>query len=210
MSTTSPPIRAYLRGVAVGAPFLLVAFPFGMVFGVAATEAGLNLAEVMGFSVLVIAGAAQFTALQLMTENAPAVIVLVSALAVNLRMVMYSASLSTHLIDAPLWQRVFVAYFNVDQTYAASVLEYDQRPQMSLREKIAFFFGAATPICPALVRRDLSGRSPGHANPSGIRARLRDSARLPCACGARAQNTCAFGGGRDSGGPVAPTGLDAV
>ncbi|MBO6602724.1 AzlC family ABC transporter permease [Boseongicola sp. H5] len=139
---------AYWQGLRAGLPFLLVVMPFGMVFGVAATEAGLNLAEVMGFSVLVIAGAAQFTALQLMTENAPTLVVLISALAVNLRMVMYSAALTPYLGDAPIWQRALVAYVNFDQNYALSVQEYEARPERPMPEKIAFYFGATTPLAP--------------------------------------------------------------
>ncbi|MFO7920324.1 MAG: AzlC family ABC transporter permease, partial [Nioella sp.] len=84
---------AYLRGIRASLPFLLVVLPFGALFGVVGTEAGLNLAQVMGFSIVIIAGAAQFTAVQLMQEQAPTVIVLASALAVNLRMAMYAASL---------------------------------------------------------------------------------------------------------------------
>ena len=83
----------YLAGVRDGLPFILMAAPFATVFGVAATDAGLTLAQVMGFSVLVIAGASQFAAVQMMADNAGIALVLFAALAVNLRMAMYSASL---------------------------------------------------------------------------------------------------------------------
>lgn len=138
---------AYWRGLRTALPFLLVVAPFGMLFGVVGTEAGLNLAQVMGFSVVIIAGAAQFTALQLMQEQAPTLIVLASALAVNLRMAMYAASLAPHLGPAPGWQRIFIAYFNVDGTYALSHLEYEARPDQSLPEKVAFYMGTASVIC---------------------------------------------------------------
>ena len=61
-STTTK--SAYWMGVRDGAPFILVAAPFAVLFGVIATEVGLNLFEVMSFSFVVIAGAAQFTALE--------------------------------------------------------------------------------------------------------------------------------------------------
>ncbi|MDP7149776.1 MAG: AzlC family ABC transporter permease, partial [Paracoccaceae bacterium] len=80
---------AFWSGFRQGLPFILVIVPFALLFGVIATEAGLSIVETLGFSVVVIAGAAQFTALQLMTEQAPTLIVLASALAVNLRMAMY-------------------------------------------------------------------------------------------------------------------------
>lgn len=138
----------YWRGVRHGAPFVLVVVPFSVLFGVVATEAGLNLAEVMGFSVLVIAGAAQFAALQLMTENAPLWIVLATALAVNLRMAMYSASLAPHLGKATLWQRAIVAYLLVDQSYALSAAKFEAEPELTLGQRLGYFFGVITPVAP--------------------------------------------------------------
>ncbi len=145
---TSQVRSAYWRGFRAGVPFLVVLIPFAMVFGVVATEAGLSVAEVLGFSALVIAGAAQITALQLMQDNAPVLMVLVAALAVNLRMAMYSAALVPHLGAAPLWQRAVIAYFNVDQTFALAQAEYEKRPAMTVPERVAFFLGVATPVCP--------------------------------------------------------------
>lgn len=139
---------AYRAGIRDGAPFILVIVPFAMLFGVLATEAGLNVFETMSFSIVVIAGAAQFTALQLMTEEAPTMVVLASALAVNLRMAMYSASLTPHIGGAPLWQRAIAAYFTVDQSYALSITKYESTPVMTLHEKVAYFFGTVTPVCP--------------------------------------------------------------
>lgn len=145
-STTTK--SAFWQGFRMGAPFTLVVAPFAMIFGVLATEAGLSVFETLMFSVTVIAGAAQLTALQLMTENTPTVIILASALAVNLRMAMYSASLTPYLGPAPLWQRVFIAYFLVDQSYACSLSKYEETPHMSLSERVAFFFGTVAPVCP--------------------------------------------------------------
>jgi len=55
---------AFRRGLRNGAPFLLMAIPFAALFGVVAADAGLQLAQTIGFSLLVIAGAAQFAALR--------------------------------------------------------------------------------------------------------------------------------------------------
>ncbi|KAF0676429.1 AzlC family protein [Profundibacterium mesophilum KAUST100406-0324] len=139
----------WARGLVQGAPFVLVIAPFATLFGVVAAEAALSLAQIMGFSALVIAGSAQFAALSMLVENAPLWAVLATALAINLRMAMYSAALVPHLGAAPLWQRALVSYMNFDQTYAASIAEYEARPQMSTGQKIGFYFGIATPIVPA-------------------------------------------------------------
>jgi len=140
--------RTFLKGMRDGSPFLIVIAPFSMLFGVVGTEAGLNLAQVMGFSVLVIAGSAQFTAIQLMTENTPVLIVLASALAINLRMAMYSASMISHFGPLPLRKRVLVSYLLVDQSYASAMVEYENHPRMTLAHKYAYFLGVMTIVAP--------------------------------------------------------------
>ncbi|MFV2053857.1 AzlC family ABC transporter permease [Aliiroseovarius sp. YM-037] len=152
---------AYLQGIRDGAPFVIVIVPFAMLFGVVATEAGLNIVETMGFTILVIAGAAQFAAIQLMVEDAPTIIILATALAVNLRMAMYSASMAPHIGEAPFWKRAFIAYFLVDQSYAVSINEYEKHPDRSIAEKLSYFFGVVTPICPLWYAFTLIGALAG-------------------------------------------------
>lgn len=160
--------RDFWQGFRDGTPFILLILPFGAVFGIVATEAGLNIYETMGFSVLVIAGAAQLVALQMMLENAPVLIVLAASLAVNLRMAMYSASLAPHLGPISWWRRGIVAYFMVDQTYAASILKYEQNPDMSHRRKFAYFMGVVTPVCPVWYLATWAGAALGTAVPAEL------------------------------------------
>lgn len=148
MEPSANPKTALLRGARDALPFILVVGPFALLFGVVGTEAGLNLAEVMGFSVLVIAGASQFAALQVMSENAPTVIVVLTALAVNLRMAMYSASLTPYLGKASLVQRGLVAYFMVDQAYTLSQIKFEMEPKMSVPARVAYYLGTVLPIAP--------------------------------------------------------------
>jgi predicted branched-subunit amino acid permease len=159
---------AFLRGARDGAPFLLVVVPFGMVVGVVGVETGLTLAEIMGFSVLVIAGASQVAAMQLMAEGAPVLVVLATALAINLRMAMYSAALAPHLGALPLWRRGLMAYVLVDQVYAASALEYDRRPGLTPTEKAAYFLGVAVPLCLPWYAATWAGAGLGVSMPAGI------------------------------------------
>ena len=161
-------MSSYWRGLRDGLPFLAVVGPVAMLFGVLATESGLALHETMGFSVVVIAGAAQFTALQLINENAPTLVVIASALAVNLRMAMYSASITPHLGPLPIWKRAIAAYFLVDQTYAQSVLDYERNPDQTAAEKFAYFLGVMTPICPPWYLFTFLGASLGERIPPSL------------------------------------------
>ena len=165
-STMKTPAKsAYWAGVRDGAPFILMAAPFATLFGVIATDAGLTLAQTMGFTVLVIAGASQFAALQMMVENASIAFVLLAALAVNLRMAMYSASLVPYLGAAPLWQRASIAYLNFDQTYITSISRYEARPDMTVPDRVAYFLGVATPITPLWFAMTFVGVVAGKAIP---------------------------------------------
>lgn len=156
MASTTP--KSYFwKGILDSLPFVFVAGPFGVLFGVLAVEAGLSLVEIMTFTMTVFAGAAQFTALQLMQENSPTIIVLASALAVNLRVAMYSAALTPYLGAAPLWQRAIAAYFTVDQSYALSVVQFETAPDMSMAQRMRYFAGTVALIAPVWYLSTLVG-----------------------------------------------------
>lgn len=166
-SYSDPTLRAaFWRGWWACAPFVVAAVPFGVLFGVVARDAGLDLIETMAMSVLVIAGASQFTALSLLQENASAFLALFAALAVNLRMAMYSAALVPHLGHAPIWQRALMAYLMVDQAYAVAGREFEDNPAMSKGEKVAFYFGAMLLICPLWYGATLTGALVGESIPA--------------------------------------------
>jgi len=166
--TTKTIKSVYWQGVRDAAPFILVVVPFALLFGVVATEAGLKVIETMAFSTMVFAGAAQFTALQLLTENAPTAIALITALSVNLRMAMYSAALTPHLGKAGLKQRVLAAFFMADQSYACSVLAFENNPDWSIDCKMAYFFGTITAISPFWCAFTLVGALVGTAIPASF------------------------------------------
>lgn len=146
-------------------PFILIIVPFGILFGAVATEAGFNLLQVMSFSVLVIAGSSQFTAISLMTENAPTLIVLATALAVNLRMAMYSAGMLPHFGSAPIGWRIVFAYFLVDQTYALMDNKFTKSSGETWQIKAAYFLGAAALAAPCWYAATLLGALLGSAIP---------------------------------------------
>ncbi|WP_245155630.1 AzlC family ABC transporter permease [Paracoccus ravus] len=159
------PAQCFRHGIVQSLPFLLVLVPFGLLFGVLAAEAGLDLAQVMGFSVLVLAGASQFTAVQLLTDHAPVLIVILSALAVNLRMAMYSASLVPWLGNAKPKQRAMVAYLLIDQTYALSIRQFEDNPRLRMDQRIAYFVGTAVCACTPWLIASALGFLVGRAIP---------------------------------------------
>jgi len=158
-------MAAFLRGARHSLPFFVVIAPFGMLFGVLGTEAGLTPGEVVAFSLTVFAGAAQFTALQMMRDQAPVWAILATAMAVNLRLLMYSVALTPHLGAAPLGIRAIVAYFLVDQSFALAMAEYTRRPAMTVAEKTSYFLGGVLPVMVMWFAANLAGAQMGQAIP---------------------------------------------
>lgn len=161
----TPAGKAFLRGLIAASPMTVVVGPFAVLFGVVATEAGLNVFETMLFTISVFAGASQFAALQTMQENAPVIVVLATALAVNLRMVMYSVTLAPHFGELPLRSRALMSYFLVDQSFATTVAEIDRNPAMSAVEKRAVFYGAVVAVAPLWFVASFAGAMIGRALP---------------------------------------------
>ena len=155
-------------GLKQALPFIFIVGPFGLVFGTIASNAGLSVIEALSFSVFVMAGSAQLTALQLMLDGSPTLIVVLSALAVNLRMMMYSASLTPYLGKAPLKQRILAAYSTLDQSYALSLQQFETEPQMTLQARMRFFLGAAAPVIPTWYISTFAGAFLGKSFPSEL------------------------------------------
>jgi len=156
---------AYWMGLRDGLPFVFIVVPFAVLFGVVAIDAGLTLAQTLGFTVLVIAGAAQFAAVQLMLDNAAIGFVLLAALAVNLRMAMYSAALVPYLGAAPMWKRILISYLNFDQTYMMAISKFETEPEMTVEDRARYFLGVASAIAPLWCVATLVGALVGAAIP---------------------------------------------
>lgn len=168
MSAAPGRAQALRLGLWAGAPHILVVGLFGAVYGVVAIEAGFSFWQTMGSSLLVFAGAAQLTAIQLMQDGSPLLVVVLTALAVNLRMTMYSVSLTPHLGGASWAQRVAVGYLLVDQAYALTILQYERAPGWPLDAKLAYFFGSVAPVAPAWYLGTLAGAVLGDRIPEGV------------------------------------------
>jgi len=136
----------FRRGLRHGAPFVLVTIPFALLFGVVSTEAGLTALQALGFSFIVIAGAAQFAAVTQMIDNAPLLIVVATALAVNMRMAMYSAALAPYLRGLGVPRRMLLAYMLVDQSYVLAALDYEKYRNVSAFDRFAYFVGTFLPL----------------------------------------------------------------
>ena len=134
----------FRHGLRVSLPLLIAVGPFGLVTGVAMATGGIPPLEAMAMSVLIYAGAAMLAATQLIVEGAPALVIVVAAFIVNLRLFMYSASIRPYLIGEPLHRRLIVSYALVDNPYALFLQRYSTHP--AAPGKFDYFLGLSIPI----------------------------------------------------------------
>jgi len=121
-SAAAPSAPAELwAGVRRLLPLLLGVAPFGVIYGVAAVRAGLSPLASMAMSSLVFAGSAQFLLAELAGQAAPAVVLVASVALVNLRHLLYSASVAPHLVGLPRRWKAALAYLLTDEAYAAVI-----------------------------------------------------------------------------------------
>jgi 4-azaleucine resistance transporter AzlC len=118
--------KTFWEGVRAEFPLLIGVFPFGMIYGALALNAGLSKAASQMMSSMVFAGSAQFITAQLVSEAAPAIVILLTLAVVNLRHMLYSASLAPYLKGLPLKWKVLLSYLLTDEAYAPSILEYER------------------------------------------------------------------------------------
>jgi 4-azaleucine resistance transporter AzlC len=118
-----PRRRELLGGIRAELPIAISVIPFGMIYGVLAL-AGLPVSLAQGMSSIVFAGSAQFIATDLFAASAPAIVILLTTLMVNLRHVLYSASLAPYVAHLPRGWRAGLAYLLTDEAYAVAILHY--------------------------------------------------------------------------------------
>src|SRR6266540_1536000 len=99
---------------------------FGLVYGLAAREAGFSVIEATSMSVFVLAGAAQFAAVGLIADGAgwPSIVFLTALL--NARHLLYSAAMAPWLGRRPRLERAAMAHVLTDETFALSLAHFQR------------------------------------------------------------------------------------
>lgn len=118
-------VSAFWAGVRAEAPILLGVFPFGLIYGALARDAGLKPLPAQLMSSVVFAGSSQFVAAKLLKDAAPGLVIVLTIAVVNLRHLLYSASVAEYTRALPLRWKALLAYLLTDEAYAAAIVHYE-------------------------------------------------------------------------------------
>ncbi|HSJ88443.1 MAG TPA: AzlC family ABC transporter permease [Anaerolineales bacterium] len=119
--------KNFWAGVRAEIPLLIGVFPFGLIYGVLALGSGLSVSAAQMMSSIVFAGSSQFITSQLVHESAPGIVLILTIAVVNLRHMLYSASLAPYLSSLSMRWKVLLSYFLTDEAYAPSIIQYEEQ-----------------------------------------------------------------------------------
>jgi 4-azaleucine resistance transporter AzlC len=104
-------------------PVFLGYVPIGAAFGIVATTAGFTVAQTVACSAFVFAGAGQFISVNLMTAGAGLAGVLFATTVLNLRHILFSATLAPYLRSTPRRMQFPLAVMTTDETFGVNVTD---------------------------------------------------------------------------------------
>lgn len=132
--------REFLHGIQAEIPILIGVIPFGMIYGVLAIDAGLLPPVAQAMSAIVFAGSSQFVSTQMFAVGSPGLMIILTVAVVNLRHMLYSASIAPYVVNLSRSWKWLLAYLLTDEAYAVSITHYRQPGDQ--RDKHWFFLGA--------------------------------------------------------------------
>ncbi len=114
----------FWSGVRAELPILVGTIPFGLIYGVSALSQRISAVFAQAMSGIIFAGSSQFVVAQLINATVPVAIIVVTGVIINLRHILYSASLAPYTRHLPRRWKVVLAYLLTDEAYAVTILHY--------------------------------------------------------------------------------------
>jgi 4-azaleucine resistance transporter AzlC len=118
----------FVAGARDTIPMMVGAAPFGVIFGTLVTSGPLSLWHGQLMSLAVFAGSAQFIALGLIASHASFAVIWATTLIVNLRHVLYSATLAPYVSHLPLRWRLVLGGLLTDEVFAVAWAHFRRQP----------------------------------------------------------------------------------
>ncbi|HHB1427567.1 TPA: AzlC family ABC transporter permease [Serratia odorifera] len=113
--------QAIIDGIKSIMPLCIGDFPFSFIVGALSVSTGMSIWQSTAWSCIVIAGSAQMLAVNMIKAGASIGVIVLTTLIINLRHILYSASLSDKVKAYSLPQKCLIAYGLTDEVYATTI-----------------------------------------------------------------------------------------
>lgn len=149
-------------------PMVLGIVPFGLALGAMIGASELDPWAAVASAPLILAGAAQLTTLQMLEAGSNPLVIIASALLINLRILLYSASLAPWFSGVRLRLRLVLATSVIDQTHFVAVPRFE-RGDLEPRERVAYYAGASAWLVTAWLGSQTAAVVVGAEMPDAVR-----------------------------------------
>lgn len=136
---------AFWDAVRISAQTVPGLFAWGAVTGAAMVQSGLSVWQSLVMTLVVYAGSAQLAALPLIAAGAPIWMIVLTALMVNLRFVIFSAVIGPHFQHLSWSRRLWYGFLNVDLVMAFFPQRYPAHTVGKHAGKLGYFRGLIVP-----------------------------------------------------------------
>ncbi len=170
MPRGEPALRAVRDGARAMVPWLVGIAPLGFVIGVTTARADIPTGAGWLAGPLIFSASAQAVTIQLLDTHAAAFVVVAGGMAVNLRLILYSAAMAGHWRARPAWWNALAAWTLVDPSAVVALEGYERSDDPAYGH--AHYVGAATTLAVAWLLSITLGATFGGALPSGLRLEL--------------------------------------
>ncbi len=130
--------KYFLMGLKAISPLCVGGFPFSFIVGAISISVGMSITQSTLWSFTVFAGSAQMVALGLIQSSGSILIIMLTTFIINLRHVLYSASMAEYMKDYSFPMRALMAYGLTDEVYAATIDEM----KSNKKDRHWFYLGA--------------------------------------------------------------------
>ncbi|MEM7504211.1 MAG: AzlC family ABC transporter permease [Pseudomonadota bacterium] len=110
--------KEFWRAVADVSPLAIGAAIYGLAFGLLAAQARMDELQVGVMGTILFAGASQIVAVERLVAGAGAVVAIIAGVALNLRMLLVTASIRDVFAGRPFWQVALGAHLATDESWA--------------------------------------------------------------------------------------------
>ncbi|PAB55922.1 hypothetical protein CCE28_21485 [Anaeromicrobium sediminis] len=117
----------FLLGIKKTIPFMIGVMPFGLAYGIMASQAHLSVLETTLMSMIVFAGSAQFMAIGMISEGVGFTYIVISTLLINLRHLLMGLSLSPYFKNLKLRWLYLLSFGMTDEGYACTISYYQDK-----------------------------------------------------------------------------------
>lgn len=113
-------VSDFKEGIQAGISIAIGYFPIALTFGLLAKSSGLTFGEALAMSILVYAGASQYTALNLLSLGTGVLGIIVATFILNIRHLLMATSIQLKSVNDPLWKKIIYSFGITDETFSVA------------------------------------------------------------------------------------------